>query len=73
MLSQIDSHNFFMQHLSLYTSCLFSMLLINDIVDIQKLDSICSPTFVMDEFSGLFSVLIFKSITSLLNIQDLRK
>ena len=26
----------------------------NDIADIEKLDGICSPTFVVDEFSGLF-------------------
>ena len=24
-----------------------------DIVDIEKLDGICSPTFVVDDFSGL--------------------
>ena len=26
----------------------------NNIVDIEKLDGICSPTFVVDDFSGLF-------------------
>ena len=26
----------------------------DDIVDIEKPDGICSPTFVVDEFSGLF-------------------
>ena len=31
-----------------------SMLLNDDIVDIEKLDGICSPTFVVDELSGLF-------------------
>ena len=30
------------------------MLLNHDIVDIEKPDRICSPTFVVDEFSGLF-------------------
>ena len=30
------------------------MLLNDDIVDIEKPDGICSPTFVVDEFSGLF-------------------
>ena len=40
--------------LPLYTSCLFSMLLNDDILDIEKPDRICSPNFVVDEFSGLF-------------------
>ena len=30
------------------------MLLIDDIVDIEKPDEICLPTFVVDEFPGLF-------------------
>ena len=30
------------------------MLLNEDIVNIKKPDGICSPTFVEDEFSGLF-------------------
>ena len=30
------------------------MLLNKDIVDIEKPDGICSLTFVVDEFSGLF-------------------
>ena len=30
------------------------MLLNDDIVDIEKPDGICSPTFVVDEFSLLF-------------------
>ena len=33
---------------------LFSMLVNEDIVDIEKPDGICSPTFAVDEFSGLF-------------------
>ena len=37
-----------MQSLPLYTSCLFSMLLNDDIVDIEKLDGMCLPTFVVD-------------------------
>ena len=49
-----NSQNFFIQSLPLYTSCLFSMLLNDNIVDIEKLDGICSLTFVVDEFSGLF-------------------
>ena len=30
------------------------MLLNDDTVDTEKLDEVCSPTFVVDEFSGLF-------------------
>ena len=30
------------------------MLLNDEIVDIEKPDETCSPTFVVDEFSGLF-------------------
>ena len=30
------------------------MLLNDDILDIQKADRICSPTFPVDEFLGLF-------------------
>ena len=30
------------------------MLLNDNIVDIEKSDGICSPTFVVDELSGLF-------------------
>ena len=41
------------QSLPLYTSCLFSKLSNNGIVGIKKLDEICSPTFVVDGFSGL--------------------
>ena len=43
-----------MQSLSLYISSLNSMLLNEDIVDIEKRDGICSLTIVADEFSGLF-------------------
>ena len=43
-----------MQSLPLHASCLFSMLLNDDIVDIAKPDGIFSPTFVVDEFSGLY-------------------
>ena len=46
-----NSQNFLRQSLPLYTSCLFSMLLNQDIVDIEKSDGICSITFVVDEFS----------------------
>ena len=43
-----------MQYLPLYMSCLSSMLLNNDIVDMEKPNGICSPSFAVDEFSGLF-------------------
>ena len=43
-----------MQSISQYTLCLFSMLLNDDIVDIENPDKICSDTFVVFEFSGLF-------------------
>ena len=52
-----------MQFLTLYTSCLFSMFLIEDIADIEKPDKICFLTFVVDE--------LFQSF--LLYSQDLRK
>ena len=61
-----DLQNFFMQSLPLHTSCLFSMLLNNDIVDTEKADGIFPPVSVKDGFSGLF-------YTHILNIQDLRK
>ena len=48
-----DSQNFLIQSLPLYTSCSFSMLLNEDIVNIEKRDGICSLTFVADEFLGL--------------------
>ena len=53
MLSQ-GFRNLFMESLPLYTSSLFSMLLVDDNVDIEKPDGICSLTFVVDESSGLF-------------------
>ena len=43
-----------MQSLPLYASCLISALLNDDMLDIEKPNGICSPTFVVDEFSGLF-------------------
>ena len=49
-----NSRNFFVQSLPPYTSCLSSLLLNEDIVDIEKPDRICSLTFVVDGFSGLF-------------------
>ena len=46
--SLMDSQNFFKQFLPLYTSSLFSMPLIDNIVDIENPDGICSFTFVVD-------------------------
>ena len=48
------SQNLFILSFPLYTSCLFSMLLNENIVDIEKPDEICLPTFVVDDFPGLF-------------------
>ena len=45
--------NFFITSFRLYTLCFFSMLLNENIVDIEKPDGICSLAFVADEFSGL--------------------
>ena len=39
----------------MYTSWLFSMLLNDDIVDVEKPDGIFLPTFVVNQFSELFS------------------
>ena len=43
-----------MQSLPLHTSRLFSMLLNDDIVDIEKPDDICCPIFAVNDFLGLF-------------------
>ena len=64
MCSLKDSQNFFLQSLPLYTSSLFSMLLNEDIVYIEKSDRICSLTFVGDEILGLF---LHPSICSIIN------
>ena len=58
-----DSKNFFRQSLSLYTSCLFYMLLDDNIVEIEKPEGMCWPTFAVDKFSGLFILLSVFSIT----------
>ena len=57
-----NAQNFIMQSLPQYTSCLFSLLLIDDIVDIEKPDGIYLLTFDVDEFSLLF---LYPSIFSL--------
>ena len=49
-----DSQNFFIQSFPLHISCLFSMLLNDDIVAIKKPDGICSHISVVDEFSGFY-------------------
>ena len=49
-----DSQNYFIQSLPLYASCIFPMPLNDDVVDIEKPDGIYLPTFVVDEFTGLF-------------------
>ena len=50
-----DLQNFYIEFLSRYTSCSsFSIVLNDDITDIEKSDRICSLTFVFDKFSGLF-------------------
>ena len=42
-----------MQSLPLYTLFLFSMLLNDDVADIETPDGISSTTFILDKFSGL--------------------
>ena len=48
------SQDFFIEPLPLYASCLLFILLNDDIVDIEKPDGTCLPTFFVNEFSGLF-------------------
>ena len=43
-----------MESLTLHISCLFFVSQNDDITDIKKSDGICSSTFVVDDFSGLF-------------------
>ena len=43
-----------MKFVTLHISCLFSMLLNNDIVDLEKPKVIYSLNFVVDNFSGSF-------------------
>ena len=58
-----NSQNIFMQSLSIYASCLFSVLLNENIVDIEKSDGICWLTFAADDFLGLLLYLSIFSIT----------
>ena len=64
-----DSKNFFIKSLLLYISFLLSVLLNEDIVDIQK-PGIFSPTFVVNELSGLF---LHPSIFSLKHSRSAQK
>ena len=43
-----------MQSFPQHTSCLFSLFLNEDIVGIEKHDRVCSLTFAVDEYSGLY-------------------
>ena len=58
----LNSKNFFMQSLPLYTSSLFFMLLNDDIVEIEKPDGKYLPTFVLNKYFGLF---LYPSILSI--------
>ena len=62
MCSFNNSQNFFIQSLPVYTLHLFSMLLNEDLVGIEKPDQISSLTFVIDELSELFLHLSIFSI-----------
>ena len=59
-----DSQNFFMQSLPLCTSCLFPIILNDDIVDAEKPYEIFFITFIVDKFLRL---------SFLSSIQDLHK
>ena len=62
-----DSQNYCVQSLALYTSCLFSTLLNDDIVDIEKPNGICLLTFLVDELSGLF---LHPSVFSIIHLRS---
>ena len=55
MYSLKDSQKIFMVSSILYTSCLFSIPSRVYIVDTEYLQGICSPIFVVDNISELFS------------------
>ena len=66
----LNNSHFFINFLSLYTSCLYSLSLDNNIVGFEKFDEICSITFfVLNDISILYY--IYKSF--LLKIQDHKK
>ena len=52
--SKFEDLKLFIQSLPRYTSCLFLMSLNEDIVDTEKPGGVCSLTYVVDDFSGLF-------------------
>ena len=62
--SVLFSQNVFIQSLPVYTLHLFSMLLNEDLVGIEKPDQISSLTFVIDELSELF---LHQSIFSIIH------
>ena len=64
MWSLKNLQNFFMQSLPLYTSCLFSILLNEDTIDIEKHDRIILLKAFVNEFSGLF---LYPSIFSIMH------
>ena len=64
-----DSQNFFIQSLPLHTSCLFSMLLNDDIVDIKKLMEYVHLLLLGMNFKDYFYI----NQSFLLSIQDLHK
>ena len=69
MFKRKHSQMFFLQSLPLYPWCLFSIFLNDDIVEIEKPDGKCSPTFDIDEFSGLFlhpSIFSIKPLTEII-------
>ena len=71
MCSLKESQNIFIQSLPQYTLWLFSMLLSDNIINIEKPDAICSLTFVVDEFSELFLYPPIFSIMVLYQIFDI--
>ena len=50
-----ESQNFFIQSFPRYKVCLFSIWSYPQIVDIEYRQWICSPTFIVEDFSGLFA------------------
>ena len=51
-----DSQYVCIESLILYTLCLFPMLLIDVIVDIERSDRICLPTYVLPTFKIWLSI-----------------
>ena len=55
-MCSLNDLQMFFQSLPLYTLCLFSMLLNDDIVNMEKPDGIYLLTFAVDEFSDYFYI-----------------